>query len=196
MAAVGFGLSFKRTLHGGAPLCERFYVPSTDSAELREGDVVTLATTTGAMDPLSEVAVVTRAATGNILLGVIKSIEPDASLPITGNVRLASTNRYVNVNIDPDSVYEAQEDGLGTAITAAGVGAMFNYNLNVAAGGTGTGVSGTMINSDSGASASAADVKVLRCPANGGDNYVGKSGGAIFEVLILAPAIKATDSES
>lgn len=194
--ATGFGLRFSHTLHGGQPVTKRYHVPATDSTALFQGDVVTLVTTTGTMDTKSEYQDVTRAATGNILLGVIAGFAPDGSSPLTGNTRVASTERYIDVIVDPDAVYQAQEDGLGTAITAAGVGAMFNYNIIVAAGSTATGLSGTMINSDSGASASAADLKVVGVPANGGDNYVGKSGGAIFDVMILAPAIKATDSES
>lgn len=194
--ATGFGLRYSRTLHGGNPICARFVVLASDSTALFEGDVVELTPTTGSMDAASEVASITRFTSGHIPLGVIKSFEPSASLPITGNTRVASTLRFVNVNIDPDSVYQAQEDGLGTAITVAGAGSMFNYNLIVAAGSAVTGQSGTMINSDSGASSSAADVKVINCPSNGGTNYVGVSGGAIFEVLLNGQAIRATDSQS
>jgi hypothetical protein len=193
--ATGFGLRFKRTLHGQAPVCAKFYVPATDSTALLEGDLVTLVPTTGAMDTAAEVPVVTRAATGNVLLGVVKSFQPDGSLPLTGNYRAASTARYVNVIIDPDAVYEAQEDAVGGSITAAVVGAMQNVNVIVAAGSTVTGLSGTMIDSNT-TTTSAADLKIVGVPANGGDNYAAKSGGAILEVMILAPALKSTDSQS
>lgn len=194
--ATGFGLRFSHTLHGNGPVMKRFYVPATDATALFKGDVVTLVTTTGTMDSRNEIATVTRAATGNILLGVIDGFQPSGAAITTGNYRAASTERYVNVIIDPDAVYHCQEDALGTPITAAMVGSMFNFNLIVATGDTATGLSGTMINSDSGASASAADVKVIGIPVNGGDNYVTKSGGAVYECMILAPAIKATDSQS
>jgi len=193
--ATGFGLRFKRTLHGQSPVCAKFYVPATDSTALLEGDLVTLVPTTGAMDTAAEVPVVTRAATGNVLLGVVKSFQPDGSLPLTGNYRAASTARYVNVIIDPDAVYEAQEDAVGGSITAAVVGAMQNVNVIVAAGSTVTGLSGTMIDSNT-TTTSAADLKIVGVPANGGDNYAAKSGGAILEVMILAPALKSTDSQS
>lgn len=193
--ATGFGLRFKRTLHGGAPVCAKFYVPATDSTALYEGDIVTLVATTGAMDPKNEVASVQRAATGNVLLGVIKGFQPDGSLPLTGNYRAASTARYINVIIDPDAVYEVQEDADGGAVSAALVGAMANADIIVAAGSSVTGLSGTMLNSDT-AAATAEDLKIVGVPANGGDNAAAKSGGAILEVMILAPAIKSTDSQS
>ncbi len=193
--ATGFGLRFSRTLSGRPPVTKRFHVTASDGTALFKGDVVTLVTTTGTMDTAGEYQDVVRAATGNILLGVIDGFKPDGSLPLSGNYRAASTERYVDVIIDPDAVYQIQEDGLGTAVTAAGVGAMFNYNIIVATGSTATGLSGTMLNSDSGASASAADLKVIGVCPDGGSNYVG-GGTAVLEVMILAPAIKATDSES
>ncbi len=147
--ATGKGLQFSHTLHGGTPLTKRYYVAAGDGTALFNGDVVTLVTTTGTMDPRNEVPTVTRAATGNILLGVVDGFEADGSVITTGNYRAASTARYLNVIVDPDAVYIAQEDGLVTPITAAMVGAMFNFNIIVATGSTATGLSGTMINSPS-----------------------------------------------
>jgi hypothetical protein len=193
--ATGYGLRFSRTIHGGNPETRRFYVPSTDSTALYEGDVVKLVDTTGAMDPKAEVAVCTRAATGEIPLGVVVGFDPDSSALLTGNYRAASTNRYVNVCFDPDSVYIAQEDAVGGAITAALVGAMTNVDFIVASGSAVTGLSGTMIDSNT-TTASAADLKVVGVPANGGDNYAAKSGGAELEVMLLGMAIRATDSQN
>lgn len=193
--ATGFGLRFSHTLHGGKPLCKRFYIPSTDSTAMYPGAVVRLISTTGVMDPKSEVPQIAEAATGEILLGVVDSFEPDGSSPLSGSFRAASTNRYVNVNVDPDSVYTAQEDAVGGSITAALVGAMTNCKLAVAAGSAATGRSGTMIDSSE-TTASASDVKIVGVPANGGDNYAAKSGGAILECMILSSAMKATDSQS
>lgn len=193
--ATGFGLQFSRTLHGGKPLTMRCYVPSTDATALYKGDVVELVNTTGAMDPKAEVPAVTRATSGHILLGVVDGFDVDSSALLTANYRAASTNRYVNVIIDPDAVYKAQEDAVGGSITAALIGAMTNVNMIVAAGSTATGYSGTMIDSST-TTASAADLKVVGVPADGGSNYGALSGGAVLEVMILAPAIKATDSQS
>lgn len=192
--ATGFGLQLVRTLHGNAPLQKEFYVPSTDSTALFVGDVVKLVATTGAMDPLNEVPAITRAATGEILLGVVTGFRTDDSLVYTGNSRAASTNRYVQVCIDPDAVYQAQEDAVGGSVTAALVGAMANVNMVVAAGSTATGLSGTMVDSST-TTASAADLKIVGVKQDA-QNQAAQSGGAVLEVMILAPAIKSTDSQS
>ncbi len=193
--AQGFGLVFSRTLHGGAPLTGRYYIPSTDSTLYCKGDVVELVNTTGTMDPKGEVPTVIIGVSGHILLGVIDGFEADGSNPLQGPTRAVSTNRYVEVIIDPDAVYKAQEDAVGGSITAAQIGAYTNVNLVVAAGSTATGYSGTMIDSST-VTASAADLKVVGVPANGGGNVAALSGGAVLECMILAPALKSTDSQS
>lgn len=193
--ATGFGLQFSRTLSGRAPVTRRYYIPSTDSGVYCKGDVVKLVATTGVMDPKGEVPQVVMAATGEILLGVIQGFREDSSALVTGHVRAASTNRYVDVIVDPEAVYQAQEDAVGGSITQALIGAMTNCALVVAAGTATTGVSGTMIDSSQ-TTASAADVKIVGVVGDGGNNVGAKSGGAILECMILAPAIKATDSQS
>lgn len=193
MANAAYGLQFSRTLHGGQPLCKRFYVPSTDSTPLFRGDVVTLTTTTGVLDPKNEVPTITRAATGQILLGVIEDFYPDSSAILTGSSRAASTARYVSVNIDPDSCYYAQQDDVGGTMTAALIASFSNANIIVATGSVYTGLSGTLIDSST-ATASAADVKVIGIR----EDSVNAGGVATceLEVMILAPAIKSTDSQS
>lgn len=193
--ATGFGLIFSRTLSGRAPVTKRFHVPATDSTALFKGDVVELVNTTGSMDTAGEFQDVTRATSGHILLGVIDGFKPDGSSPYKGNYRAASTDAYVDVIVDPDAIYEAQEDAVGGSITAALVGAMTNVNMVVANGSTVTGYSGTMIDSST-TTASAADLKVVGVNPDGGNNVAAKSGGAVLEVMILAPAMKSTDSQS
>lgn len=192
--ATGFGARLIGRAGGGAPRIREYYVPSTDSTALFQGDFVTLVPTTGAMDPNNEVPAIQRAATGNVLLGVVVGFKPDASLPYTGQYRAASTARYVLVCDDPDAIYEIQEDAVGGAVTAALVGAMSNADIIVAAGSTVTGLSGTMLNSDT-AAASAEDLKIVGVRRDL-VNAAAQTAGAILQVMILAPAIKATDSQS
>lgn len=189
--ATGFGLRLIGRLGGGEPKCREYYIPSTDGTALYQGDVVEKV---NALDPLGEVGVITAAATGDILLGVVVGFRPDASLPYTGQYRAASTNRYVLVCDDPDAIYEAQEDGVSNVITAAHVGEGFNVNMVVAAGSAYTGLSGIMLDSDT-ATASAADLKIVGVRRDL-SNAAAQTAGAILHVTILAPALKATDSDS
>ncbi len=174
MANAAYGLQFSRTLHGGAPVTKRFYVPSTDSTALFKGDVVEL-TSTGAMDPKGKVQTIVRATTGHVLLGVIAGFAADSSAILTGNYRAASTNRYVEVIV----------------LSQADIGEMKNCALIVATGSTATGLSGTMVDSSE-ETASAADVKVIGIRDD--EVNVGAGTATELEVMILAPAIKATDS--
>lgn len=194
--ATGFGLRLVGRIGGGRPNIQTYYVPSTDSTALFVGDVVKVVDTTGAMDPDAQVPVITRAATGNPLLGVIVGFRPDPSLPYTGKYRAASTNRYVEVCNDPNAIYEVQEDAVGGAVSAALVGAMSNADIIVAAGSTVTGLSGTMLNSDT-AAASAEDLKIIGVRRDG-VNAAAQTAGAILLVRILSAnhAVVMTDSQA
>jgi len=194
MSNTGYGLIFSRTLHGGQPLSKRFYIPSTNATALFKGDAVMLTTSAGTMDPLGEVPTITQFVSGDVLLGVVDGFEVDSSQILTGNYRPASTNRYVNVIVDPDACYYALEDAVGGAATQAQIGAMNNFNLNIAAGSTYTGYSGHMIQSSS-ATTSAADVKVIGIRADGVETGA-QTNGCDLEVMILSPAMKATASHS
>lgn len=193
--ATGFGLRFSRTVTGQAPVVARFYVPASNAVIMCKGDVVRLVATTGAMDPKGEVAAIALAATGEILLGVVDGFEADSSAILTGACRAASTARYVNVNIDPDSIYEVQEDAVGGSVTQALIGAMSNCALIIANGTATTITSGTMLDSST-TTASASDVKIVGIAGDGGNNVGALSGGAVLEVRILSSAINATDSQS
>lgn len=188
--ATGFGLRPVGRLGGGEPSVRTYYVPSTDSTALYEGDVVELVNAT---DPKGEVSVITRAATGDILLGVIVGFEVDGSDPFKTH-RTASTNRYVRVCDDPNAIYEVQEDADGGSVSAANVGECLNADIVVAAGSTATGLSGTMLDSSS-VAATAEDLKIVGVKRTG-NNAAAQSGGAILQVMIVAPALKATDSDS
>jgi hypothetical protein len=83
------------------------------------------------------------------------------------------------------------QDDVGAAVTQAQIGALLNANLIVADGSTATGCSGTMVDSST-TTSSAADVKIIGIKADGVN--VGAGVACELEVMILSPAIKATDS--
>jgi len=189
--ATGNGLKLVGRLGGGEAHVSEYFVPASDSTALYVGDVVEK---TNTMDTANRVPIITRAATGDIILGVIVGFRPDASLPFTGHYRAASTARYVLVCDDPDAIYEVQEDADGGAISAANVGESINVDMIVGTGSVYTGFSGTMADSSS-VAATAEDFKILgvvRQP----DNAAAQSGGAKLLVKIVAPALNATDSDS
>lgn len=189
--AQGFGLRFSRTLHGNAPISMRCYVPASDGTILAKGDVVKL---TGAMDDPNNIAPsIARAATGDKLLGVVAGFQVDGSLPLKSNYRAASTARYVDVLIDPDAVYQVQEDAVGGAVTAAHVAAMYNAALVVSDASAVTGEATSMLDSSTAVN-TATDLKIVGVASDGGNNVAGATNGAILEVMILAPSIKATAS--
>ncbi|HEY3526015.1 MAG TPA: hypothetical protein VGK47_07455 [Nitrososphaeraceae archaeon] len=194
--ATGFGARCIGRLGGGDVSVNTYYVPSTDSTALYEGDFVKVVDTTGAMDSNAEYITVTRAATGDPILGVIKGFKPDPSLPYTGKIRAASTARYVHVIDDPKAIYEIQEDAVGGAVTAALVGSLSNADIIVAAGSSVTGLSGTMLDSNT-AAASAEDLKIIGVRRDG-SNVAAQSGGAILHVMILNAnhALVKTDSQA
>ncbi len=191
--ATGFGAKLVGRIGGGMPHIATYFVPASDSTELMVGDFVKVVDTTGAMDTPAEYITITRAATGNPLLGVITGFRVAPDLPYTGHYRAASTARYVEVCDDPNAIYEIQEDGVTTPLTAALVGALSNADIIVASGSTATGYSGTMLNSDS-AGASAEDLKILGIKQDG-LNALGTA--AIIRVRILSAnhALVMTDSQ-
>lgn len=194
--ATGFGLRLVGRIGGGEAHIGRYYVPATDGTALFQGDVVKVVDTTGAMDAAGEYITITRAATGNPLLGVVVGFKPDASLPYTGQYRAASTARYVDVCDDPNAIYEVQEDAVGGAVTAALIGALSNADIIVASGSTVTGLSGTMLDSNT-AAASAEDLKILGVRQDG-VNAAAATAGAILRVRILSSnhAIVKDDSQA
>lgn len=194
--ATGYGLRLVGRLGGGIASVRRYFVPASDSTALLEGDVVKVVDTTGAMDVPAEYITVTRAATGDPLLGAIVGFEPSAALPYTGQYRAASTARYVYVCDDPNAIYEVQEDAVGGAVSAALVGALSNADIIVASGSTVTGLSGTMLDSST-ADATAQDLKILGVKQDG-VNKAALSGGAVLLVRILDAnhALVKTDSQT
>lgn len=200
MANTGQGLQLRGTLHGAPAHIGMYYVPAGDATALYKGDVVKLTASAGTMNASYQGMVantlqgITRAATGDKLLGVIVGFLPDPLYLFTDHYRTASTARVALVCDDPFAIWAVQEDGVSGAVTAAQIGAMYNIPLNVAAGSTYTGVSGTMVTSAS-VTQSASDCKIIGVDQTPG-NVGAQTNGAVLLVTLLAPAILATASEA
>lgn len=114
-----------------------YYVPSSDSTALYEGDPVNLA---GSADSAG-VASVKRAAASENILGAVVGFADATSM--TAGYRAASTAAYVLVSHGQDVLYEIQEDGVGGAIAAADIG--LNADIIAASGSTYSKSSGFML---------------------------------------------------
>ena len=160
----------------------RCMVPSGTAVNLYVGDAVIRGTTADATGycPTVTVAVMGDAAQ---IFGVITSFEPDVT-DSTKVYRTASTNRYCQVCIDPDVIYQIQDSGgaAGTvAIGIAGVG--LNANLiQTHLGSTVSGVSQMELNADTVAADSSFQLLILNAaPLSNNDATIAR---AVWEVII------------
>lgn len=147
-----------------------------DSVLLGIGDPVKL---TGSSQLVGDVtyADVARAATGDIMVGVVTSIVPatrDSTV-----YRAASTLTIVNVADDPQLLFEVQESAAGTAFTANDIG--LNANIVVANASTTTGLSATTLDNSTEATTNTLDVKIVGL-ANKPNNAVGESAKWIVKI--------------
>ena len=113
---------------------------------------------------------VVQAATGDVITGVVVGVKPvtqDSTI-----YRVASTQRILFVNIDPDALFEAQQGTGGTALTANDVG--LNADFAVGTGSTATGMSGVTISNATEATTNTLDLKIVEM-VNRPDNDVGAS---------------------
>lgn len=154
----------------GAPYngaADVFVHDSGDSTALYIGDAVLQ---TGASSTINGTVYpnVVRAATTDVITGVIVGVLPDVatSLPYCA----ASTTRRLLVATDPNLLYEIQEIGTGTPLTVNDIG--LNISLSVAAGNTVTGLSGTVIDNATEASTNTLALKLIGF-VNRVDNAVG-----------------------
>ncbi len=127
----------------------RVCFPASDNTATFIGDFVKLAANASADGTVPAVA---QAAAGDIMVGVLVSLEPDTTDEGSlsrSNYRRASTLRYGYVAWGDDILYVIQEDSDAgnIPITAAGT----NANVIVAAGNTTTGMSGMEIDSSTAA---------------------------------------------
>lgn len=147
-----------------------------DSTALGIGDFVKL---TGSSQLIGDItyADVARAATGDVIVGVVTSCVPatrDSTV-----YRAASTATIVNVCDDPTVLFEIQESAGGTAFTANDIG--LNANFVVAAASTVTGLSGTTLNNATEATTNTLDLKIVGL-ANKQNNAVGASAKWIVRI--------------
>jgi hypothetical protein len=145
-ADTAFGLKPVSHLNG-IPWNGQFrimHVPASDATAIYRGDPVKV---TGAADS-DGVATVAQAEAGDtpvgVMIGVIqnhKGTTPD----LEKTYRPASTLNYVAVVVDPDVIFEIQEDSDGAALAA---GAVFqNADIIVGSGSNSTGKSGVELDS-------------------------------------------------
>lgn len=148
-----------------------FSVPAGDNAAIFIGDPVKIAGTSqfigGAV--YSDIA---QAATGDVICGVVVGVVADTRDSTI--YRAASTQRLVMVNIDPNTLYEAQQVSTGTALTANDIG--LNINFVVAAGSTVTGLSGVTLDNATEAGTNTLDLKIVGMPLRA-DNDFGSAVG-------------------
>jgi hypothetical protein len=147
-----------------------------DATLLGIGDLVKLAGTSQLIGDVTY-ADVTRAATGDVFVGVVTSVVPatrDSTV-----YRAASTATIVNVCDDPTVLFEVQESAAGTSFTANDIG--LNANIVVASASTTTGLSATTIDNSTEATTNTLDLKIIGL-ANKPNNAVGESAKWIVRI--------------
>lgn len=140
------------------------------------GDFVKLAGTSQLINDVTY-ADVARAATGDVVVGVMTSCMPDTRDSTI--YRAASTLRILNVADDPTLLFEMQESAAGTALTANDIG--LNADFVVANASTVTGLSATTLNNATEATTNTLDLKIVGF-ANKPNNAVGESAKWIVRI--------------
>lgn len=140
-----------------------------DSVLIGIGDPVKLV---GTSQTIGDVvyADVARAATGDVVVGVMTSVIPatrDSTV-----YRAASTATLVNVADDPTLLWEIQEVSGGTSLTANDIG--LNADFVVASASTTTGLSNVELNNATEATTNTLDLKIVGL-ANKPNNAVGEN---------------------
>jgi len=156
----------------GAPYNGAFRVyahPSSDGTALMIGDFVKLAGTGETVNGRILQDVI-RAATGDVIVGVVVGVKPDTQDSL--RYCAASTLREIYVADDPDLLFEIQEGSSGTALTANDIG--LNIDFVVASGSTVTALSGTQLNNATEATTNTLDLHLVQ-PVPREDNAIGYS---------------------
>lgn len=151
---------------------------SGDGTALYVGDPVKLTGTNYMVNGVSCPGVI-RAATGDVICGVVVGINPSSrdTLPYGP----ASTSYGLFVDDDPNSMFEIQDTNSGTALTDAAVG--LNVNFVGTGGNTATGWSAVTLDNTTEATTNTLDLKIVDF-VNRADNATGDTGPAKFFVRI------------
>lgn len=169
-ADTPFGLRPIGSLTGGLQngATRQFAVPASDGTAIFIGDPVILNGTAQDINGVNYPDVV-QAATGDVICGVVVGVHfvTDESLIY----RAASTQRILNVLVDPDALFEIQEVSGGTALTTAAIG--LNANFVVGSGSTVSGLSGVELNNATEATTATLDLQIVGL-VNRPDNEVGE----------------------
>lgn len=161
-----------------------YYVPSSYATAIFVGDPVVPSGSSDA-NGIPGVTVATAGATNNVLgamVGIVQGGDP--VLAITRDLpiyRPASVAQYILVADDPDTLFWAQEDSNGGALSKDD--AMSNVNLVAGAGSTATGYSGWQLQSSSVGTGSTLQIRLLRVLQQA-DNAVGVNAKWLVKINI------------
>lgn len=172
-----FGASPVKYLSGG-PYNGPGNVYSTasgDGTALYVGDFVKLAGTGQTISGVTY-ADVTKAASGDVMVGVVTSVIPATADSTV--YRAASTATLVEVCDDPNVLFAIQEANSGTALTANDLG--LNINFTYAAGSTVTGISATVLDNASEDTTNTLDLKLV-----GFQNTPGNTVGSVAAIWLV-----------
>ncbi len=161
----------------GAPYngaCNAYATATGDGTAIFVGDPVIISGTAQTIDGVIYQDV-DQAATGDVIVGVVVSVDPMLGSGANGRDstvhRAASTQRIVYVADDPALLFEIQEVSGGTALTAAAIG--LNADFVVGTGNATTGRSGVELNNATEATTNTLDLQIVGF-ANRPDNEVGE----------------------
>lgn len=134
-----------------------------DTTDTFVGDRVKLA---GSSDATGRYPAVVQGTAGATCCGVVVGIEPQTFTNMSSEDNRATyvsgsvtTDQYVLVDIDPNTLYEVQEDSVGGALTAGSAG--LNANIIVGVGDTVSGASAMEIDSSTAATTATLDAKLI-----------------------------------
>jgi hypothetical protein len=185
MASVSRINGFKpvKSVAGGAMTGQTniYFVPSSDTSVIMVGDAVKLLG--DARSPTGAPTVTRITAGTDIPVGIVVGIlfsgigDGTANVPPVTDLntpvyRRASTDRYLIVNDDPDTVYEVQYDTASVAAATITANVGLNGNFTTTAGSTSTGASGMQLAAAGLATTATLPLKIVGFP-NRPDNVPG-----------------------
>lgn len=171
----------------GAPYngaCNTYFIPSGDGTAVFVGDLVKLdatGDTVAAGGLATGMQSVVQAAATDAVVGVVVGFVVSPTALNTPQYRVASTARYALVVDDPNVLFEAQEDAVGGALTAADVG--LNVKAIVGTGSTTTGASGMEVDSSTAATSNPTYPLKIMGFSQRVDNEVGSANAKVIVKL-------------